>query len=76
MLVEDFNFSYDGDMASKKVDFNSIIEYNRDMTQIFNLILVALTVALHWYWIYKLATYDWANFEEDSEGDNFLKPLE
>jgi hypothetical protein len=47
-----------------------------DSAQIFDLILVALIVALHGYWIYKLATYDWANFERDSEGDNFLKPLE
>jgi hypothetical protein len=47
-----------------------------DSAQIFDLILVALIVALHGYWIYKLTQYDWDNFERDSEGDNFLKPLE
>ncbi len=41
-----------------------------------NLILLVLVVGLHAFWIYKLATYDWNKFEEDSEGDDFLKPYE
>jgi Ni,Fe-hydrogenase I large subunit len=42
---------------------------------ILNLILVVLIIGLHAFWIYKLVTYDWTKFEEDSEGDDFLKPL-
>jgi hypothetical protein len=30
-----------------------------------NLILLALIVGLHGYWIYALATYAWDKFEED-----------
>ena len=41
-----------------------------------NLILGILIIALHAYWVYKLVTYDWTKFEEDSEGDDFLKPYE
>ncbi len=41
-----------------------------------NLILLVLVVGLHAFWIYKLVTYDWTKFEEDSEGDDFLKPYE
>ena len=41
-----------------------------------NLILALLIIVLHGYWIYKLVNYDWDNFEEDSEGDDFLKPYE
>jgi hypothetical protein len=33
-------------------------------------ILFVLIVGLHAFWIYKLATYDWNNFEEDSKVDN------
>jgi hypothetical protein len=40
------------------------------------LITLVLIVGLHAYWIYKLVTYDWTKFEEDSEGDDFLKPYE
>ena len=39
-----------------------------------NFLLVVLIIGLHGYWIYKLATYDWNKAEEDSEGDDFLKP--
>lgn len=41
-----------------------------------NLILLVLVVGLHAFWIYKLVTYDWTKFEEDSAGDDFLKPYE
>jgi len=41
-----------------------------------NLILVLTVIGLHGYWIYKVATYDWSNFEEDNLGDDFLKPYE
>jgi hypothetical protein len=37
-----------------------------------NLILLVLIVGLHGYWIYKLCTYDWSKFEEDSKDDEFL----
>jgi len=40
------------------------------------LILALLVIGLHGYWIYAIATYDWNNFEEDSKGDNFLKPYD
>ena len=30
-----------------------------------NLILLALIVGLHGYWIYAIATYDWTKHEED-----------
>ena len=40
------------------------------------LLLALLVIGLHAYWIYKLVTYDWSKFEEDSEGDDFLKPLD
>ncbi len=40
------------------------------------LIILVLIVGLHAYWIYKLVNYDWSKFEEDSEGDDFLKPYE
>lgn len=40
------------------------------------LIVPVIALALHVYWIYKLVTYDWTKFEEDSEGDDFLKPYE
>jgi hypothetical protein len=41
-----------------------------------NLLLVAITVGLLGYWIYAVATYDWSKFEEDSKGDDFLKPYD
>ena len=40
------------------------------------IILILLIIGLHAFWIYKLATYDWNNFEVDSKGDDFLKPYD
>jgi hypothetical protein len=40
------------------------------------IILLLLIIGLHGFWIYKLATYDWNNFEEDSKDDDFLKPYD
>jgi hypothetical protein len=40
------------------------------------LLLALLVIGLHAYWIYKVGTYDWTEFDEDSEGDDFLKPLD
>ena len=41
-----------------------------------NLALALIIIGLHAYWIYKLATYDWDNFDEDSKDDDFLKYYE
>lgn len=41
-----------------------------------NLLVLIIVIALHAYWIYKLVTYDWSKFEEDSKDDDFLKPYE
>ena len=41
-----------------------------------NLALLVLIFGLVGYWAYAVATYDWNKFEEDSKGDNFLKPYE
>lgn len=41
-----------------------------------DLALALLIIGLHGYWIYKLVTYDWANFDEDSKNDDFLKPYD
>lgn len=41
-----------------------------------NLILIILVIVLHSYWIYKVATYDWDNFDEDGKDDDFLKPID
>jgi len=41
-----------------------------------DVILAVLIIGLHAYWIYKLVTYDWSKFEEDSENDDFLKPID
>ena len=41
-----------------------------------DLILVIIVLGLYGYWIYKLCTYDWSKFEEDSKDDDFLKPYE
>ena len=41
-----------------------------------DILLAGLIVGLHGYWIYKLSTYDWSNFEEDSKDDDFLKPYD
>lgn len=38
-----------------------------------NIVLALLIIGLHGYWIYKLVTYDWSKFEEDSANDEFLK---
>jgi len=40
------------------------------------IILLSIVVGLHGFWIYKLATYNWDNFEEDSKNDDFLKPYD
>jgi hypothetical protein len=32
-----------------------------------NVILALLVIGLHGFWIYKLSTYDWSNFEEDQK---------
>ena len=32
---------------------------------IWNLILVAIIIGLHGYWIYAVATYDWTKYDED-----------
>lgn len=41
-----------------------------------NLFLLIFVIGLHAFWIYKLVTYDWNNFEEDSKNDDFLKPYD
>lgn len=41
-----------------------------------NLLLAAVIMGLHGYWIYKLVTYDWSKFDEDSKDDDFLKPYD
>jgi hypothetical protein len=41
-----------------------------------DLLLILLVIGLHGFWIYSVATYDWSNFEKDSEGDDFLKPYD
>ena len=41
-----------------------------------DVILAVLIIGLHGYWIYKVSTYDWSKFDEDSKGDDFLKPLD
>lgn len=41
-----------------------------------DLLLALLVIGLHGYWIYALTTYDWSKFDEDSESDDFLKPLD
>jgi len=32
-----------------------------------NVLLALLIIGLHGFWIYKLATYDWSNFDEDQK---------
>ena len=49
---------------------------NSDDTNMANLIVAILIIVLLGFWIYKLVTYDWNNFEEDSKGDDFLKPYD
>ena len=39
-----------------------------------NLLLLILMIALIVMWAHAVATYDWSKFEEDSKGDDFLKP--
>jgi Ni,Fe-hydrogenase I large subunit len=41
-----------------------------------DILLALLIIGLHAYWIYKLSTYDWTQFEEDSKNDDFLKPYD
>lgn len=41
-----------------------------------NIILALLMIGLVGYWVYAVATYDWSKFEEDSKGDDFLKPYD
>lgn len=41
-----------------------------------DLLLALIIIGLHGYWIYAVATYDWSKFEEDSKGDDFLKPYD
>jgi hypothetical protein len=41
-----------------------------------NLIILVATFATVGWWAYKVATYDWSNFEEDSKNDDFLKPYD
>ena len=49
-----------------------VLEYN----MLSNLLLVVLMFGLFGVWIHAVATYDWSKFEEDSEGDNFMKPYD
>lgn len=41
-----------------------------------DLLLVLTIIGLHGYWIYAVTTYNWTKFEEDSKGDDFLKPYD
>ena len=41
-----------------------------------DLLLVVLMIGLFVVWIHAVATYDWSKFDEDSEGDDFLKPYD
>jgi hypothetical protein len=41
-----------------------------------NILLLVFILVLHGYWVYKLATYNWDNFEEDSKSDDFLRPYD
>jgi hypothetical protein len=43
---------------------------------ISSIVILLLIFSAIGYWVYKLVTYDWSKFEEDSEGDDFLKPYE
>ena len=45
------------------------------MQLILDVSLAVLIILLHAYWIYKLSTYDWTKFEEDSEHDDFFKAI-
>ena len=39
-------------------------------------ITLVTILVIHAFWIYKLVTYDWTKFDEDSDGDDFLKPYQ
>jgi len=39
-----------------------------------NLLLLVIVFGLIVMWARAVATYDWTKFEEDSKGDDFLKP--
>ena len=41
-----------------------------------NILLLILMVGLVGMWVHAVATYDWTKFEEDSQGDDFLKPID
>jgi hypothetical protein len=41
-----------------------------------DLLLALIIIGLHGYWIYKVVTYNWDNFDEDSKDDDFLKPYD
>ena len=41
-----------------------------------DLLLVVLMIGLFSVWIHAVATYDWSKFDEDSKGDDFLKPYD
>jgi hypothetical protein len=40
------------------------------------LLLLVIVFGCLGYWIYKVSTYDWSKFEEDSKNDDFLKPYD
>jgi hypothetical protein len=41
-----------------------------------DVITLFIILAIHAFWIYKLVTYDWSKFDEDSKDDDFLKPYD
>lgn len=46
------------------------------MHNILNVLLIIFGIYSFAVWIHALATYDWSKFDEDSEGDDFLKPID
>ena len=41
-----------------------------------NLLSIVITFGLVGMWAHAVATYNWSKFEEDSRGDDFLKPYD
>ena len=39
-----------------------------------DILLIVIAFGLVGYWAYKVATYNWDNFEEDSKNDDFMRP--
>jgi len=49
---------------------------NNCIPNMFSFMFTVFLIGCVVFWIYKLVTYDWSKYDEDSKDDDFFKPYD